>query len=45
MRTYPQKLLDFWDDMDIWNQYGIAAVSSIAALVLFLEIYGVVYAI
>ncbi len=37
MRSYPQRLLDFWDDLGIWNQYGISAVAGILGFVLVLE--------
>lgn len=37
MRTFPEKLLDFWDDLDIWNQYGICFVGGIAVFVSILE--------
>ena len=37
MRTFPEKLLDFWDDLGIWNQYGIVFVTGIVGFVVTLE--------
>lgn len=43
MRSYPQRLLDFWDDLGIWNQYGISTVTGILGFVLLLEIVSTIY--
>ncbi len=33
MRSYSRKLLDAWDDLGIWNQYGISYVVGIMGFV------------
>jgi len=43
MRTFPEKLLDFWDDLGIWNQYGIVFVTGIVGFVVTLETLYAVY--
>lgn len=43
MRTHAEKLLDFWDDLGIWNQYGIVCVTGITSFVLGLEVLYAVY--
>ena len=37
MRGYAQRLMDFWDDLGIWTQYGISYVAGILGFLLLLE--------
>ena len=37
MRTFTVKALDFWDELNPWNQYGIAFIGGIVLFVLCLE--------
>ena len=38
MRSCRQKLIDFWDDLGIWNQFGLTFVAGISIFVLCLEV-------
>jgi hypothetical protein len=37
MRTFGQKIVDFWDDQSMWNQYGISYVVGIMGFVVLLK--------
>ena len=38
MRTFTMKALDFWDELNAWNQYGLAFIGGIALFLLGLEV-------
>jgi hypothetical protein len=39
MRTWSQKLLDTWDDLGPWNQYGLTIIGSLILLWWGLELF------
>jgi hypothetical protein len=38
VRSCGQKLIDFWDDLGIWNPFGLTFVAGISIFVLCLEV-------
>ncbi len=38
MRTVWQRIVDYWDDMGIESQYGLAAIGALVGLVVILDL-------
>jgi hypothetical protein len=45
MRTWQQKLLDLWDDLSPWSQYGLTVVAALGLLWWGLELIAALSAI
>ena len=41
MRTLWQRFFDRWDDLGIWNQYGLTVLGALSSLIVVLDVLGV----